>query len=114
MARVNPSLSATYKTAPLLRGFFVSDYDKRVRTLECRIAALGSITGQDSPGRRRRRRRPQGEGPGWPESIPLPLSPPHSLVSDGGLRRRFRLINEFSQLYTFKPLKSEQISLSIS
>ena len=34
----------------------------------------GSITGQDSPGRRRRRRRPQGEGQGGPESIPP--SPP--------------------------------------
>ncbi len=67
----NPSLSAIYKTTRLLAGFFVSDEIAGIRTLECRKAALGSITGHDSPGRRRRRRRPQGEGHGWPESIPL-------------------------------------------
>ena len=58
--------------SPHFGGFLVPDSVRGMRTLIPK--GSGSITGQDSPGRRRRRRRPQGEGHGGPESIPL--SPP--------------------------------------
>ena len=53
---------------PAFAGFFV--WRRSWSDEEPCAKRQGSITGQESPGRRRRRRRPQGEDQGWSESIP--------------------------------------------